>query len=258
MPRQIAGHLLFLKISCVFPCARFVLQPIFMYMKVLIIEDEIALQQSIQTYLGHQGFVCEAVSDFRAGLNKIRQHQYDCVVVDINLPYGSGLDLVKELKEIESRSGIIIISARNALEDKLKGLELGSDDYLTKPFHLSELNARIHAIIRRRNFGGNKAVSFNEIKLEPEAQSVTVEGKEVELTEKEYRLLEYFIANQRRVLTKAAIATHIWGDEYEQVSSYDFIYTHIKNLRRKLMDAGSSDYIKTVHGTGYRFTDLAT
>lgn len=224
-------------------------------MKVLIIEDEPALQQSIKTYLEHQGFVCEAVDDFLSGLDKVRQYPYDCVVVDIGLPYGSGLDIVKELKAIESQSGIIIISARGALEDKIKGLELGSDDYLTKPFHLSELNARIQAIIRRRSFGGNKAIVFNEIRLEPEAQRVTVEEKPVELTDKEYRLLEYFIANQRRVLTKAAIAAHIWGDEYEQVGNYDFIYTHIKNLRKKIIDAGSTDYIKTVYGTGYRFTD---
>ncbi|MCU7551742.1 response regulator transcription factor [Chitinophagaceae bacterium LB-8] len=224
-------------------------------MKVLIIEDEQALQQSIQTYLEHQGFICEAVGDFLTGIDKIHQYQYDCVVVDIGLPYGSGLDIVKELKNVESKTGIIIISAKNALEDKLKGLELGSDDYLTKPFHLSELNARIHAIIRRRNFGGNKTIMFNEISLEPEALQVAVNGKAVELTDKEYQLLEYFIANKRRVLTKAAIAAHIWGDEYEQVSSYDFIYTHIKNLRKKLIDAGSGDYIKTVYGTGYRFTD---
>ena len=224
-------------------------------MKILIIEDELALQQSIQTYLGYQGFVCEAVSDFLTGLDKIRQYQYDCVVVDINLPNGSGLNIVKELKEIESKTGIIIISARNALEDKLKGLELGSDDYLTKPFHLSELNARIHAIIRRRNFGGRKAIVFNEIQIEPEAQRVSVSEKGVELTEKEFHLLEYFIANQRRVLTKAAIATHIWGDEYEQMNNYDFIYTHIKNLRKKLIEAGAGDYIKTMHGVGYKFTD---
>lgn len=137
----------------------------------------------------------------------------------------------------------------------MKGLELGSDDYLTKPFHLSELNARINAIIRRRNFGGSKTIQFNEIKLDPEALRVTVNEKTVELTDKEYQLLEYFIANQRRVLTKAAIAEHIWGDEYEQVSNYDFIYTHIKNLRKKLIDAGCEDYIKTVYRTGYRFTD---
>jgi len=224
-------------------------------MKVLIVEDESGLQQSIKKYLEHQGFVCEVVGDFVTGMEKVYNYNYDCVVVDIGLPQGSGLDIVKQLKKIESRAGIIIISAKNALEDKLKGLELGSDDYLTKPFHLSELNARINAIIRRRSFGGSKIIQFNEIKLDPEALTVTVSEKTVELTDKEYQLLEYFIANQRRVLTKAAIAEHIWGDEYEQVSNYDFIYTHIKNLRKKLIDAGCQDYIKTVYGTGYRFTD---
>ncbi|MDB5246413.1 MAG: response regulator transcription factor [Segetibacter sp.] len=224
-------------------------------MKVLVIEDEIGLQQSIRKYLEYQGYVCETAGDFVTGMEKVNRFSYDCVVVDIGLPYGSGLGIVKELKEIKSKSGIIIISAKNALEDKLTGLELGSDDYLTKPFHLSELTARINAIIRRRNFGGSKITEFNEIKLDAEAQRVTVNEKTVDLTEKEYQLLEYFIANQRRVLTKAAIAAHIWGDEYDQVSNYDFIYTHIKNLRKKLIDSGCSDYIKTVHGTGYRFTD---
>lgn len=224
-------------------------------MKILIIEDEPALQESIQTYLEQQGFVCEAAKDFLTGMQKVQQYDYDCVVVDINLPYGSGLDIIKELKSIEAKAGIIIISARNALEDKLTGLELGSDDYLTKPFHLSELSARIQAIIRRRNFGGSKAIQFQEIRLEPEAQRVTINGRTVELTEKEYQLLEYFIVNQRRVLTKAAIASHIWGDEYEQVSNFDFIYTHIKNLRKKIIEAGGGDYVKTVHGIGYRFTD---
>jgi DNA-binding response OmpR family regulator len=229
---------------------------IFTTMKILIIEDEKGLQQSIQKYLEHQGYVCEVADDFSAGMQKVFNYHYDCVVVDIGLPKGSGLDIVKKLKDLESKSGIIIISAKNSLEDKLKGLEFGSDDYLTKPFHLSELNARINAIIRRRHFDGNKIIRFNEIKLDAEAQRVAVSEKPVDLTEKEYQLLEYFIANQRRVLTKSAIAAHIWGDEYEQVSNYDFIYTHIKNLRKKLVDAGSSDYIKTVHGTGYRFTDI--
>ncbi|MDB5192272.1 MAG: response regulator transcription factor [Segetibacter sp.] len=224
-------------------------------MKVLIIEDEAALRDSIHKYLEHQGYVCEAVGNFLKGMEKISLFNYDCVVVDIGLPYGNGLDIVKELKEIESKTGIIIISAKNSLEDKLKGLELGSDDYLTKPFHLSELNARINAIIRRRNFGGSKTIQFNEIQIDPEAQRVTVEKKPVDLTEKEYQLLEYFIANKRRVLTKAAIAEHIWGDDYETVSNYDFIYSHIKNLRKKLLDAGCQDYIKTVYGSGYRFTD---
>jgi DNA-binding response OmpR family regulator len=224
-------------------------------MKILIIEDEAALLDSILQYQAHQGYVVEGVSDFAKGIEKISMYDYDCVVVDIGLPYGSGLDIVKELKAIESKTGIIIISAKNSLQDKLKGLELGSDDYLTKPFHLSELNARINAIIRRRNFGSSKKVQFNEIELDPEAQCVTVNNKPLELTEKEYKLLEYFLVNSKRVITKTAIAQHIWGDEYEAVTNFDFIYSQIKNLRKKLMDAGSEDYIKTVYRSGYRFTD---
>ncbi len=224
-------------------------------MKILIIEDEKALQESILKYLEHQGFICEAVSNFLEGKEKVREFVYDCIVVDIGLPYGSGLDIVQELKYMESKAGIIIISAKNALEDKLKGLDLGADDYLSKPFYLSELTSRINAILRRRNFGGNKVIAFNEINLEAEAKRVTVNGKQVILTDKEYQLLEYFIANRRRLLTKAAIAEHIWGDEYQHVSNFDFIYTHIKNLRKKLIDAGSGDYIKTAYRAGYRFTD---
>lgn len=224
-------------------------------MKILIIEDEKALQESILKYLEYQGFICEAVNDFLKGKEKVALFEYDCIVVDIGLPYGSGLDIVKELKYMESKAGIIIISAKNALEDKLHGLDLGADDYLAKPFYLSELTARINAILRRRNFEGIKVVTFNEIKLEADAKRVTVNDKPVDLTDKEYQLLEYFIANQRRVLTKGAIAEHIWGDEYQHVSNYDFIYSHIKNLRKKLVDAGSGDYIKTEYRSGYRFTD---
>ncbi len=224
-------------------------------MKILIIEDEKGLQESIVKYLQHQGFICEAADDFIKGKEKVSQFLYDCIVVDIGLPYGSGLDLIKELKYMESKAGIIIISAKNALEDKLNGLDLGADDYLAKPFYLSELTARINAIIRRRNFSGNKVITFNEIQLAAEARRVTVNDKAVDLTDKEYQLLEYFVANQRRLLTKAAIAEHIWGDEYLHASNFDFIYSQIKNLRKKLMDAGSGDYIKTVYRAGYRFTD---
>ena len=224
-------------------------------MKILIIEDEKALQESILQYLEHQGFVCEAVGDFLNARERVGEFIYDCIVIDIGLPHGSGLDIVKELKYMESKAGIIIISAKNALEDKLNGLDLGADDYLAKPFYLSELTARINAIIRRRNFDGNKVINFNEIKLEAEAQRVTVNDKPIDLTDKEYQLLEYFIANRRRLLTKGAIAEHIWGDTYIHTSNFDFIYAHIKNLRKKLMDAGSEDYIKTEHRSGYRFTD---
>lgn len=224
-------------------------------MKILIIEDEKALRESIRKYLEYQGHVCETAENFLTGKEKIQQFSYDCIVVDIGLPYGSGLDIVKELKDLESKAGIIIISAKNSLDDKLAGLESGSDDYITKPFHLSELNARINAVLRRRSFGGNKIISFHEIKLNTDAQQVLVNDKVIDLTEKEYRLLAYFIVNQRRALAKNAIAAHVWGDDYEFLDNYDFIYTHIRNLRKKLMDAGSSDYIKTVYGSGYRFTD---
>jgi DNA-binding response OmpR family regulator len=224
-------------------------------MKILIIEDESGLRESIRQYLEHQGYTCETVSNYNKGSEKIEEYIYDCIVVDIGLPGGSGLDLVKQLKSTNPKSGIIIISAKNSLEDKLTGLELGSDDYITKPFHLSELNARIKAVIRRRSFEGNKVIVFQEIKVDPEARSVTVNDKSLDLTEKEYQLLEYFLANKKWVLTKSAIAEHVWGDEYLQVSNYDFIYTHIKNLRKKLLDAGSGDYIKTVYGTGYKFTE---
>lgn len=224
-------------------------------MKILIIEDEKALRESIQKYLEYQGYVCETAEDFIAAKEKIRQFNYDCIVIDIGLPYGSGLDVIKELKNLESKAGIIVVSAKNSLEDKLTGLELGSDDYITKPFHLSELNARISAVLRRLSFDGNKIISFNEIKLDSDAQRITVHDKAVELTEKEYLLLEYFIVNRHRLLTKYAIASHVWGDEYESVSNYDFIYTHIRNLRRKLLDSGAGDYIKTAYRSGYRFTD---
>ncbi|MET6998112.1 response regulator transcription factor [Chitinophaga defluvii] len=224
-------------------------------MKVLIIEDEPVLLASVQQYLEQQGFICESAAGLQQALNKVNDFDYDCIVADIGLPDGNGLQIVQELKTLKSTAGIIIISARHSLEDKLKGLELGADDYLTKPFHLSELNARINAVLRRKNFEGNTLITFNEIVLQPSLKSVHVHNKPVDLTGKEYQLLLYFIANQRRVITRSALAGHLWGDAYDEAGSYDFIYTHIKNLRRKLLEAGSEDYIKTIYGTGYRFTD---
>jgi len=222
-------------------------------MKVLIIEDEPALRTNIQEYLERQGYICELAADFNQAIDKVNEFDYDCIVADIGLPQGSGLEVVKELKMLESKAGIIIISAKDSLEDKLSGLELGADDYLTKPFHLSELNARVNAILRRKNFDGNTTITFYEIVIKPASKTVLVHNKSITLTGKEYQLLLYFIANQHRVVTKSALAGHLWGDEYDQAGSYDFIYTHIKNLRKKMLEAGGEDYIKTVYGTGYRF-----
>ena len=224
-------------------------------MKLLIIEDEILLRDSMKQYLEGQGYLCETAGDFKEAIDKIDFYEYDCILVDIGLPYGNGLDIIKELKILKSKAGIIIISARDAVDEKIKGLQLGSDDYLTKPFHLSELNARIAAIIRRRKFDGEENIFFNEIEISTIAKAVSVNKNNIELTQKEFELLIYFISNKGRVITKPALAQHIWGDNYDQADSYDFIYTHIKNLRKKLIEAGAGDYIKTMYGSGYKFTD---
>lgn len=223
-------------------------------MKLLLIEDEIDLQESIVTYLQSEGFAIETASDYIEGEDKVSLYNYDCLIIDITLPGGSGLDLIRLLKQKDTEAGVIIISAKNSLDDKLVGLDIGADDYLTKPFHLSELNARIKSIIRRRNFKGGNTLDYNEIQITFDSRKVTVSGKEIVLTKKEYDLLLYFITNQSKVLDKEAIAEHLWGDNMSLMAdSYDFIYTHIKNLRKKLIDAGSIDYIHTVYGIGYQF-----
>ena len=224
-------------------------------MKLLIIEDEKALCDSIKDYLGQEGHICESALDFEQAHEKINIYQYDCVIVDITLPGGSGLNIIKELKKLQSPTGIIIISAKNALDDKIIGLEIGADDYLTKPFHLSELNARINSIIRRRTFSGKKEIVYNEIMMIPDDMIVKVNDKEVILTKKEYDLLIFFLSNKNRVVTKESIAEHLWGDNIDMVDSFDFIYTHIKNLRKKLLEKGAKDYIRTVYGMGYKFSD---
>jgi DNA-binding response OmpR family regulator len=170
------------------------------------------------------------------------------------LPGGSGLDLLKELKANQKTDGVIIISARNELDDKLSGLELGADDYLTKPFHLPELSARIAAIIRRKSLQGNNIIRFEELQVDVQAKTVSVLNKEIALTRKEYELLLYFLVNKNRVLSKNAIATHLWGDDADIIDNHDFIYTHVKNLRKKLIQHGAGDYIRSVYGMGYKFS----
>jgi DNA-binding response OmpR family regulator len=224
-------------------------------MRILIIEDEQALNASIVTYLQQEGYTCDKAFDFKEASLMIADFPYTCVLVDLNLPHGNGLDLVKLLKENTPETGIIIISAKNALDDRITGLELGADDYLTKPFHLSELNARLKSVIRRRNFNGQKTVQVGDLEVFPDAAEAQVLGKKLTLTKKEYDLLLYFIANRNRVLTKDAIAEHLWGDHVEALGSLDFVYTHIKNLRRKIMEAGGEDYIQTVYGLGYKFVN---
>lgn len=222
-------------------------------MKILVIEDEAELRKSIKEYLHNEGYVVESADDFNKASEKTNVYEYDCVLVDITLPHGSGLDIIKQLKKSGSKAGVIIISAKNSLDDKIIGLEYGADDYLTKPFHLPELNARIKALHRRKKFDGNNKITLNEISLEPEQRKVSVNNKEIILTAKEYDLLLYFISNKNRVLSKNAIAEHLWGDNADQIDGHDFIYTHIKNLRKKLIEKGCEDYLQTIYGIGYNF-----
>lgn len=221
-------------------------------MKILIIEDERALSESMVTYLKSENYLCETASDYTTALNKTDCFDYDCIILDIMLPGGSGLQILKELKANHKLDGVLIISAKNSIDDKVAGLKLGADDYLSKPFHLSELSARIAAIIRRRNFDGNTQIKFNDLVIDTQAKVITLKNVALELTRKEYELLLYFVSNKGRVISKNAIAEHLWGDEME--GNIDFIYTHIKNLRKKLMEAGEADYIKSVYGMGYKFT----
>jgi|ERR1019366_5036712 DNA-binding response OmpR family regulator len=222
-------------------------------MKVLIIEDEKELSQSIATYLKSEDYICEIAPDFNKALEKTELFDYDCILLDITLPGGSGLQILKELKANNKMDGVLIISAKNSLDDKVTGLKLGADDYLSKPFHLSELSARVAAIIRRKNFDGNDVLTFRDITIDTKAKTVSVQSKALELTRKEYELLLYFITNKNRVISKNAIAEHLWGDDME--GNNDFIYTHIKNLRKKLIEACEDDYLKSVYGMGYKFTD---
>ena len=222
-------------------------------MKILLVEDEKALAESILEYLTGEGHVCEGVFLYADAIEKIELYQYDCLVVDINLPDGSGLDIITLLKKRSAGTGIIIISARNSLENRIEGLETGADSYLTKPFQLAELNAQLKSINRRLNFSGSNQLVLNEIKFMLDEHRVFVHDKEVILTKKEYELLIFFMTNKNKVLTKMGIAEHLWGDYMDMNDSYDFLYTHIKNLRNKLIKQGCEDYIKTVYGVGYKF-----
>ena len=223
-------------------------------MKILIVEDEPALNKSMVDYLSSQQYLCEAVSNFRDAQDKIESYDYDCIVLDIMLPGGNGLQLLQQLKKAGKTDGVIIVSAKNELSDKIQGLNLGADDYLTKPFHLSELSVRIAAIIRRKNVNGSALICFEEINIDIQARTVAVNGQHIILTRKEYELLEYMVINKNRVLSKNTIAGHMWGDDMDMADNYDFIYAHIKNLRKKLMTAGAGDYIQSVYGMGYKFS----
>ncbi len=224
--------------------------------KILIIEDETGLRDSIETYFTEDGSICETATDYSSAMVKVELYRYDCIILDITLPNGSGLDILKRLKAGQHADGIVIISAKNSLDDRLTGLNLGADDYLTKPFHLSELRARVIAVVRRKSYNGNNILTFNEIQIDISAKVVMIGKETIKLTRKEYALLLYFIANKGKVVSKNAIAEHLWGDSIDIADNFDFIYSHIKNIRKKLVEAGGKDYIQAAYGMGYKFADL--
>ncbi len=221
-------------------------------MKILIVEDEKELYKSMVAYLKAENYHCEVANSFREAMAKTESFDYDCILLDISLPDGNGLQVLKELKANQKTDGVIIISALDSMDDRIAGLNLGADDYLPKPFHLPELAARIAAVIRRRRFDGSSILTVNELRLDTNAKKVTVYEKPVDLTRTEYDLLLYLVANKNRVISKNAIAERISGDEAEVFNNYDFIYAHMKNLKKKLASAGSEDYIKAIYGMGYK------
>ena len=223
-------------------------------MKILIVEDEPALRELIQRSLEKERYVVEVAADFNSALRKIEDYDYDCVLLDIMLPDGSGLDLLEKLKAMHKRENVIIISAKDSLEDKVLGLELGADDYLPKPFHLAELNARIKSVIRRQHHYGEIDICLGNIRILPDKYQVLINDREVELNRKEYDILLYFINRPGRLVNKNTLAESVWGDHIDQVDNFDFIYAQIKNLRKKLKDAGATAEIKAVYGFGYKMT----
>jgi DNA-binding response OmpR family regulator len=202
-----------------------------------------------------EGHICEMAYSFNQGLLKSVDNRYDCIIVDIGLPDGNGLKIIEELKANKITDGVLILSARSSLDDKLSGLKIGADDYLTKPFHFAELSARINSIFRRKHFSGMNEVSFNEITVNMAENQAYINDKPLNLTRKEYDLLLFFITNRNRIITKESIVEHLWGDDVILTDSFDFVYTHVKNMRKKLVGAGGRNYVKCIYGFGYKFMD---
>lgn len=225
-------------------------------MKILIIEDEKVLSDSILSYLKAEKYLCEQAFDYNDALMKVRLYDYDCVLLDLTLPGGDGLDILRDIKQRNSQAGVIIVSAKNSLDDKIRGLEIGADDYLSKPFHLAELSIRIYAVIRRREFGASNVVENNGIRIDLLEKSVVANGNTVALTKSEYDLLLFFIGNRNRILSKNAIAEHLSGEFADVIDNFDFIYAHIKNLKLKLAACGVPGCIQNIYGMGYKWENV--
>jgi len=221
-------------------------------MKILVIEDEPQMMGVIKQFLTEENYIVEEACDFTSGLDKIVSYDYDCIVLDIMLPDGNGLAILKKLKNIDKSDSVIIISAKDSIDDKVKGLNLGADDYLVKPFHLAELNARINSVIRRRKPKGNNLLEIQNLSINFEQRLVTANGQPVDLNRKEFDILVFLAMNQKRIASKSAIAENVWGDIIDQADDFDFIYSQIKNLRRKLQNHQAKVDVVSVYGMGYK------
>lgn len=222
-------------------------------MKLLIIEDERTLSQNIANYLSGENYRCEQAHTFNDAIEKVTLYDYDCILLDLTLPGGSGLDILQAIRQKPNPAGVIIVSAKDSLDDKINGIRIGADDYLPKPFHLSELSVRVYAVIRSRHFSGNNILTSRSITIDLLSKEVKVNGQSVVLTKTEYELLLFFISNHNQVITKNALAEHLSGDMADMLDNQDFIYAHIKNLKAKLSHAGCANYIKNLYGIGYRW-----
>jgi DNA-binding response OmpR family regulator len=223
-------------------------------MRLLVVEDEHTLLQSILEYLTQEDFVCEGASTYSGAIGKIEDFNYDCIILDINLPDGNGLKLLQQLRRRKKEDGVIIISARNSLQDKIAGLDLGADDYITKPFHLSELNARVKALLRRKNVQSSDVLELANLKVDLQLRSATCGEQKLTLTKNEFDLLAYLMNNKKRVVSRQAIAEHLYGDQTDNMPSFDFVYSQIKNLKRKLKEKGCDELLQTVYGLGYKLS----
>lgn len=223
-------------------------------MKLLIIEDEPEMLENMVQTLEREHYIVETANDYQSALHKIGVYDYDCILLDITLPDGNGLELLKALKLAGKDEGVIIVSAKDSLNDRLQGLNLGADDYLPKPFHMAELHARVKAVLRRRHFDGNPQIILGNVTIYPENRQVMIDEEKIILNRKEYDILMYLITNKTRLVTKLALAEHVWGDHIDQSDSFDFIYSQIKNLRKKLENATIN--IEAVYGVGYKLEQV--
>jgi DNA-binding response OmpR family regulator len=225
-------------------------------MKILVIEDEPELLQTIASSLQLEHYVVETAADFNTALEKAGVYEYDCILLDISLPGGNGLQILEALKKEGKSDGVIIISARDSVDDRIAGLNLGADDYLSKPFHLAELHARVRSVVRRRKFGGSDTLTVGNVSAQLEGRTISVDGAELALNRKEFDILLYLLTNKERLVTKTALAEHVWGDRIDEADSYEFIYSQIKNLRKKLKESGAAVEIQAIYGIGYKLQEI--